>query len=700
MLIKLAFAAILSPSADPALAANPLLAEWTGPLGGMPPFADIKVEHFKPALEAAMAEQLAAVDKIAADPSRATFENTLAPLERSARPFDRVNNIYKEVWSLTMSTPEFQKVESEMEPKLAAFQDKIVQNAKLFARIAAVYETRGSLPDPEQKRLVWRYYTNFVREGARLDETGKKRVAEINERLAGLYTAFTQNVLAEENAYTLFLDKEEDAAGLPDSLRSSAAAAAEERGRKGAWAVLNTRSSVEPFLTFSSRRDLREKAWRSFISRGDHGDDRDNKKIITEILKLRAERALLLGYPTHAHWRLEDSMAGTPDRAMGLMESVWPAAKARVRDEVADMQALADKEGRGAVIEPWDYLYYAEKVRKDKYDLDENEIKPYLQLEKLREGLFFVAGRLFGLQFTPVPDAPVYHPDVKAWQVRGGDGRLVGLWYFDPWARPGKKSGAWMSEYRCQERFDKEITPIVSNNANFVKGRSGEPVLVSWDDAQTMFHEFGHALHGLLSSVKYPALAGTSVARDYVEFPSQLLESWLETPEVLARFCLHHRTGKPMPAELQAKIRRASKFNQGYMTSEYLSSALVDMKAHLAGEREIEPAAFERETLARIGMPREIVLRHRLPHFQHVFSSDGYSAGYYSYLWADTLSADAFEAFQEGEGPFDQAVAGRLLRCVFSAGDTVDPAEAYRAFRGRDPGTAALMRKRGFPAAR
>jgi peptidyl-dipeptidase Dcp len=696
MFLSLTVASIAGAQARPA-AADPLLAEWTGPSGGAPPFDAVKVASFKPALEAAMAEKLAAVEKIAGDPAPADFENTLAALERSGRTFSRVNNIYS-VWSSAMNTPDFQEVEREMEPKLAAFQDRITQNERLFSRIAAVYKTRGrALKDPEQKRLAWRIYTDFVRAGAELDQDGKKRVAEINARLAALYTDFTQNVMAEEDGYTLVLDRKRDLAGLPDSVRSAAAAAAEARGHKGKWAVLNTRSSVEPFLSYSDRRDLREKVWRSFVSRGDHGDARDNKKIITEILKLRAERAARLGYKTHAHWRVEDSMARTPERAMELMEAVWPAATARVREEVADMQAVADKEGRGVVIEPWDYLYYAEKVRKAKYDLDADEVKPYLQLEKLREGMFWVAAELFDLHFSPLPDVPVYHPDVRVWQVKDGTGREVGLWYFDPWARPGKKSGAWMSDYRLQERFDGEVPAVVSNNANFVKGRAGGPVLISWDDAVTLFHEFGHALHGLASRVQYPALSGTSVARDYVEFPSQLLERWVETPEVLNRFGVHYRTGKPLPQKLLAKITRASKFNQGFATVEYLAAALVDMKAHLAGGREIEPAAFEREALAGLKMPREIVLRHRLPHFQHLFSSDGYSAGYYSYLWADTLSADAYEAFSEGRGPLDKDVAGRLLRHVFSAGNTVDPAEAYRAFRGRDAGTAALMRKRGFP---
>jgi len=676
---------------------NPLLAPWTGPYGGVPPFDKVAVDAFKPALEAAMAEQLAEVDKIANDAAPPNFDNTLAALERSGRTLDRVATVFG-IYSSTMSTPDFQKVEEEMAPRLAAFTDQITQNEKLFKRIAAVYEARDAAGlTPEQKRLAWLDYTNFVRAGAKLDPAAKKRLSEINQRLATLYTKFSQNLLADEADYVLYLDQESDLAGLPDSVRSAAAAAAEQRGQKGKWAVLNTRSSMEPFLTYSDRRDLREKVWRTYYSRGDHADAHDNNAIITEILKLRAERAKLLAYQTHAHWRLENSMAGTPERAMQLMEAVWKPAVARVREEVADMQAIADKEGAKIKIEPWDYRYYAEKVRKAKYDLDQNEVKPYLQLEKLREGMFWVAGQLFGFTFTPVEGVPVYQADMRVYKVTDPAGRLLGLWYFDPYARPGKNSGAWMNAYRSQERFDREITTIVSNNTNFVKGKPGEPILISWDDATALFHEFGHALHGLNSNVSYPSLSGTNVARDYVEFPSQLLERWLSTPEVLNRFALHYQTGKPIPAELVRKIEKAATFNQGFATVEYLASALVDMKLHLAGDQTIDPDAFERDTLTALGMPSEIVMRHRTPQFGHVFSGDGYSAGYYSYLWSDTLSADAWEAFTEAGGPYDKAVAKRLRDDVFSAGNTVDPAEAYRAFRGRDPGIAALMRKRGFP---
>ena len=678
---------------------NPLLAPWSGPWGGVPPFGRFEPADLKPALEVAMAENLAEIDRIAAEPAPATFDNTIAALERSGHTLDRVSTAYG-VYTSTMNDAEVQAIQREMSPKLAEFNDRIFQNAKLFARIDAVYAARDRLKlTPEQQRLLWLDYTTFVRAGAKLDAAAKGRLAELNQRLARLYTNFSQNVLAEEDSQMVLLEKEADLAGLPGAVRDGAATAAAARGKQGQWAIVNTRSSVDPFLTYSTRRDLREKVWRMFVMRGDNGDAHDNNPIIAEVLKLRAERAKLLGYPTHAHWRVEDSMAKTPERAVALMEAVWKPAVARVHEEVADMQAIADQEKAGIRIAPWDYRFYAEKVRKAKYDLDQNDVKPYLQLEKLRDGMFWVAGELFGLRFTPVAEGtvPVYHPDVRVWEVTDAQGKHVGLWYFDPYARPGKSSGAWMNEYQRQSRLEGEVAVIVSNNANFVKGKPGEPILISWDDARTLFHEFGHALHGLNSSVTYPSLAGTSVARDYVEFPSQLLEHWLSTRPVLDRFALHYQTGKPIPAELVQKIEKAATFNQGFATVEYLASALVDMKLHLAGDQTIDPDKFEKDALAALGMPSEIVMRHRTPQFGHVFSGDGYSAGYYSYLWSDTLSADAWEAFLEQGGPYDKAVAKRLRDNVFSAGNTVDPADGYRAFRGRESGIAALMRKRGFP---
>jgi peptidyl-dipeptidase Dcp len=690
-----------APAPAPAVQAgsNPLLEEWTGPYGGVPPFDRVRVEDFRPALEAAMAQELAEVDRIASNPAPPTFENTIAAMEGTGRALARVSTVYG-IWAANMSSPEFQAVEREMAPRLAAFADQITQNAALFRRIDAVYNSpEKARLTPEQQRLAWRYHTNFVRAGARLDAAKKARLSEINQALAGLYTRFGQNVLADEGNQVVVLEREAELAGLPQSLRDAAAAAAAARGMQGKWVITNTRSSTDPFLTYSDRRDLRERVWRMFVDRGEHGET-DNNPIVAQILKLRAERAALLGYPTHAHWRLENAMAGTPERAMELMEAVWTPAVERVRQEVADMQQVANAEGARITIEPWDYRYYMEKVRKARYDLDQNAVKPYLQLERLREGMFWVAGELFGFDFTPVTNVPVFHPDVRVWEVKDrATGRHVGLWYFDPYARPGKRSGAWMNAYRTQERFERPITTIVSNNSNFVKGAGGEPVLISWDDARTLFHEFGHALHGLASSVSYPSLSGTAVPRDYVEFPSQLLEHWISTPEVLQRFAVHYQTGQPIPQELVDRIERAATFNQGFATVEYLASALVDMKLHLAGGADIDPREFERRALAELGMPREIVMRHRTPQFGHVFAGDGYSAGYYSYLWSDVITADAAEAFVEGGGFYSPEVARRLRENIFSVGNTIDPAEAYRAFRGRDPQVEALMRKRGFTTA-
>src|SRR5437868_6717654 len=558
-----------------------------------------------------------------------------------------------------MNDGEMQKIQSDINPNLAALQDKIVQNQKLFARVAAVYEKRDGLQlTPEQKRLLWLDYTGFVRQGAKLDEAAKKQLADLHQQLATLSTKFSQNLLAEEGTQMVLLENESDLSGLSPGLREQAATAAASHGKPGKWAILNTRSSTDPFLTFSTRRDLREKVWRMFVMRGDNGDARDNNASIAEILKLRAEKARLLGYPSYAHWKLEGQMAKTPDRTVELMEAVWKPAVQRGREEVADMQGIASKEKTRIRIEPWDYRFYAEKVRKAKYDLDENDMKPYLQLEKLREGMFWVAGQLFWFKFVPVTDGSVsvYQTDVRVFEVQDQDGKRVGLWYFDPYARPGKNSGAWMNEYRPQSRLlDQPV--IVSNNANFVKGKSGEPILISWDDADTLFHEFGHALHGLNSNVVYPQLAGTNVPRDYVEFPSQLLERWLSTRPVLDQFALHFQTGQPVPAELVKKIERAETFNQGFKTVEYLASALVDMKLHLAKVPTADPRQFEKDTLAALGMPRESVMRHRTAQF------------------------DAYEAFMEASGPHDKAVAKRLHDDVFSVGNTVDPDEGYRAFR-------------------
>jgi peptidyl-dipeptidase Dcp len=693
--------AALAPTAFAKAAAAdlPMLAPWTGPHGGAPAWDKVKVADFQPSLMAALAENRAEIAKIAANKAAPTFANTIAAYENAGRTLDRVTTYYG-VYTSTLNDKAMQAVESEMAPKLAAFNDEVIQNSALFARVKAVYDAREhSRLTPEQQRLTYVIYRQFARRGAALGAAQKARLGAINQRLASLYTAFSQNELADEESWTLPLTSQADLAGLPEWLVKSAADTAKAKGLAGQWVFTNTRSSMEPFLVYSSRRDLREKAFKIWAARGDNGDAHDNNANITEILKLRAERAHLLGFPTHAHWITDNQMAGTPDAAMALMMKVWAPAVARVREEVADMQAMADAEGAAGVrIAPWDYRYYAEKVRKAKYDLDENEIKPYLQMEKLREGMFWAAGQLYGFEFAQVRDLPVNLPEIRTFEVRRG-GQRVGLWYFDPYARAGKNSGAWMNAYRNQERFTGQVTPIVSNNANFVKGAPGEPVLVSWDDAVTMFHEFGHALHGLNSNVTYPTLSGTAVARDFVEFPSQLNEHWLPTHEVLSQFALHYKTGAAMPDALVAKIRKAHTFNQGFSTVEYLASAIVDMKAHLAGDTPVDPKQFEPATLAAIGMPSEIIMRHRMPHFGHIFSGDGYSAGYYDYIWADTLTADAAEAFAEAPGGFyDKPTAKRLHDSIMSVGNTIDAAEAFRRFRGRDVQIDALMRDRGFPA--
>jgi len=675
---------------------NPLLKKWEGEFSGVPPFANVQVAWFKPAMEAAIARNLTEVESVAGNREAATFQNTIEALEKTGQDLARVGTVYG-IWSTSMSDSAFQAVEQDIEPQLAAMYDKIVQNEKLFRRIEAVYQSPAKEKlTPEQQRLVWVHYNNFVRAGAKLDAAKKKEIADINQNLAELYTKFSQNLLADESEQALVLEKDEDVKGLPQSLRDAAAATAAKKG-KGRYVITNTRSAVEPFLTYADDRALREKAWRMFVNRGDNGNEHDNNAIITDILQLRARRAELLGYKTHAHWRLENTMAKTPERALELLERVWVPAIARVREEVADMQALADKQKAGIKIEPWDYRYYMEKVRMARYNLDVNEVKQYMQLDKLREAMFWVAGELFDFDFKEVTTVPVYHPDVRVWEMTSKTtGEHVGLFYFDPYAREGKRSGAWMNSYRDQQLLAK-TTPIVSNNLNLIKGKEGEPDLITWDEAVTLFHEFGHGLHGLCSRVTYPSLAGTSVVRDYVEFPSQLLEHWVGTPEVLQKYAVHYKTGKPIPLALVDKIKKAATFNQGFSTTEYLASALVDMKLHLAGNVKIDADAFEKETLTQMGMPSEIVMRHRTPQFGHIFSGDGYSAGYYSYLWADVLTADGFNAFAEAGGPYDKAMAQKLMAYVLSVGNSIDPEQGYLNFRGRSPEIDALMKKRGFP---
>lgn len=679
---------------------SPFLTEWKGEHGGYPRFDLIEPSQFKEALLKGMELKRKDIKAITDQSLNPDFENSIAALEDEGRAYSRALHFF-DIYTSTMNDKQMQSIENEMRPLLAKFDDEIIQNDDLFQRIKAVYESKDvSGLTPEQKRLTEVYFRLFSRQGAGLDEKSKKRLREINERLAVLFTTFSHNLLSDEEKQMLVLENDSDLSGLPDNMRADLAAQAETRGMKGKWIVSNTRSSMEPFLTFSTRRDLREKAWRMWTRRGDNNDAHDNKAIISEILKLRAERAGILGFPSHAHWILDDNMAKTPEAAMKLMMKVWKAAVARIREEVADMQGIADKEKAGITIAPWDYRFYAEKVRKAKYDIDQGEVKQYLRLEKIREGMFWAANQVYGIEMVKIAGLPVLNPDVEVYEVRKG-GKQIGLWYFDPYSREGKRSGAWMNEYRTQEKFKESITPIVSNNSNFVKGKAGEPVLISWDDAETMFHEFGHALHGLLSAVDYPSLAGTNVKRDFVEFPSQVNERWLLTKEVLSKFALHCKTGKPMPDELAAKLRKAKTFNQGFITGEYLSSALYDMKIHLAAtaDKTIAPDQFEKDCMKEIACPEEIVMRHRPTQFSHIFADDGYSAGYYAYIWADTMSADAAEAFNEAGGFYDRKTCDRFRESIFTVGNSIAPEIAFRNFRGRDVDTNALMRDRGFPIA-
>lgn len=677
---------------------NPLLAEWTGPYGGVPAFNKMKLADLKPAIEKGMALQLAEIEAIANNPAPPTFENTIEAMERAGEELNRAFTYYG-IWSSNMSSPEFRQIQAELAPKISEFSSKISQNEKLFQRIKTVYENAQENPLPaDQQRVVELVYEGLAMEGADLDQASKERYAAINKELSSLYTNFSNNVLADEENYVVYLTKDQ-LSGLPESFIKAAAKAAADRGQEGKYAVTNTRSSMDQFLTYSDERALREKVWNNYYSRGDNGDQYDNNKNIANILKLRDERVALLGHDNFAEWRLQNRMAKTPERAMELMNAVWPAALARVKEEVADMQAVADAEGAKITIAPWDYRYYAEKVRKQKYDLESDEVKQYLQLDNLTQALFFTAGELFNYDFKPVPEGsvPVFHEDVKVWEVTDKTtGEHIGLWYLDPFARPGKRSGAWATTYRSHTTFDGKETVLASNNSNFVKPAPGEPVLISWDDATTFFHEFGHALHFFASNVKYPTL--NSGVRDYTEFQSQLLERWLSTDKVINQFLKHHETGEVIPASLVAKIKNASTFNQGFGTTEYLASALMDMKYHTVDPEGIDPDKFERETLAALNMPSEIVMRHRSPHFSHVFSGEGYATGYYGYLWADVLTSDAAEAFEEAPGGFyDKEVAARLVKYLFAPRNSMDPAEAYRKFRGRDAKIDALMRDRGFP---
>jgi len=680
---------------ETAMSDNILLQDYTGPYGGVPAFDKMKVDQIQPAVIEGMAQGLKDIEAIANNTEVPTFENTIEAMERAGHGLDNVFTYYG-IFSSNMSSPEFREVQSQLAPKLSDYRSKINQNEALFKRVKAVYDASqtNSLP-ADQQRVTELVYKGFEMNGAELDAEKKKRYAEINKELSSLYNKFGDNVLHDEENYITYLNKDQ-LDGLSDGFVKSAAKIATDNGKEGQYAITNTRSSMDPFLTYSTERELRKQVWTNYYSRGDNGDQYDNNTLIAEILKLRRERVKLLGYSNYAEWRLQDRMAKTPANAMGLMEAVWPAAIARVKEEVADMQDVA---GDDLKIQPWDYRFYAEKVRQKKYNLDSDEVKQYLQLDKLTQALFYTAGRLFNYKFTPVKEGkvPVFHEDVKVWEVTDKDsGKAIGLWYLDPFARPGKRSGAWATTYRSHTTFDGPKTVLASNNSNFVKPAPGEAVLVSWDDAETFFHEFGHALHFFSSNVKYPTLNGG--VRDYTEFQSQLLERWLSTDEVINQFLVHNKTGEPIPDSLVQKIKKASTFNQGFATTEYLASALMDMKLHLADPENIDIDAFERETLAELNMPSELPMRHRTPHFGHVFSGEGYATAYYGYMWADVLTSDASEAFKNApDGFYDKAVADKLVKYLFAPRNSIDPAEAFRLFRGRDAKIEALLRDRGFP---
>ncbi len=671
-----------------------LLSPWSGPYGGVPPWDRVNPTDFSPALTAVLAEHSEAITAIAANPSPPDFDNTIVALERAGLAKSRVLRMFA-VMRLNMSTPEYRALDAEWQPKLAAAHDAIIFAPGLFERIDAVHRSvPHSALRADQARLVTLLWDGFVRSGARLGEADRQRLSAINQELASLYAAFRAKILADENTWTL-LEHEDDLAGLPAGLVSAAAEAARERGLRG-WAILNTRSSVDRFLTFSVHRRHRETVWKRFKSRGDNGDGNDTNATIIRAVKLRAERVALLGFPSHAHWQMADSMAGTPDAARALLMRVWPAAVARVRDEVEQMQALASKEDEPLTIEPWDYLYYAERVGQSTFNVDAAQLTPYFELGRMLDAAFWSAEQRYAVAFREISGSvPVFHQDVRVWEVTDvPSGAHRGLFYLDTFARAGKRSGAWASSYREQHHMDGGATALVSNNNNFLRGSPGAPVFVSVDDVRTLFHEFGHSLHALLQDVAYPTLGDTP--RDFVELPSQINEQWVFTRELLDRFARHHETNEPLPDALVQQMRAAESISQGYKTVEAVSAAILDLELHTRADGLFEPKAFEKEMLERIGMPHEIALRHRLPQFDHLFGSDGYSGLYYSYLWADVMAADGWQAFAENGGPWSAEMAARFRTHVLSDGNSIDRAEAYRRFSGRDPDVTALLKERGL----
>jgi peptidyl-dipeptidase Dcp len=678
---------------------NPLLATWNTPYG-LPPFDRAAPEYFKPAFERALAEQRAEIDAIGHATDAPSFENTVAAFDRSGRLLARLDGLF---YNLTSSetSPALQAVERELAPVMAAHNSAIYMHAGLFQRVDALHAKRDALGlSPEQQRLLERVHLDFVRAGAKLSPSAQARYAQVMERLAELTTRFSQNVLADESSDRLVLLREADLAGLPDFVRAAARQAAAERGIDQAWVITLSRSHIVPFLTFSDRRDLREQAYKAWTTRGEHEGPHDNRPVAREILALRHEQARLHGHTNYADYALADTMAGRASAVNELLMKVWQPAKASVEQERQALQAMLLSRGESSDIQAWDWRYYAEKVRQARYDLDEAEVKPYFPLDRMVEAVFDCAQRLFGVRFVEQPGLKVYHPDVKVYEVRDAADGLIGIFLHDNFARPSKRSGAWMSSYRVQSKNGaggEQVTPIVVNNNNFAKGAPGEPTLLSFDDARTLFHEFGHGLHGLLSNVTYERLSGTNVLRDFVELPSQLFEHWLSQPQVLKRHARHHRTGEAIPDDLVKRLQAARNFNQGYETVRYTASALVDMAVHSLGSAEApDIAAFEAAELSRIGMPPGIGMNHRLAHFQHLFSGSSYAAGYYVYLWAEVLDADGFDAFLETGNPFDPAVAQRLRQYIYSSGNSIEPSEAYQAFRGRAATVEPMLRKKGL----
>lgn len=693
LLASICLAAMAVPAmAAPAATDPAILWNWTGPYEGLPPFDKADPKLFSPALGTAIMSRQAEIDAITASPAAPTFENTIAALERAGQKLDRVNSIFS-VMTSNVSNDAWEALDKEWSPKFAGADDKINFNDALFTRIAAVNANPAGLT-PEQVRLTKHYYDQYVRSGAKLDARGKAELGRINERLAALFSDFSAKLLADENTWTV-IDSEASLAGVPAATIATYKAAAKKRDSPGKIFVVNTRSAVDPLLTFAANRAVRKQVWKKFVARGDNADKNDTNAVVTEIVKLRADRAKLLGFATHADWRMQGTMAHTPAAATALMMRVWPAAIARVAEEVTDMQKIADADGAKLTIEPWDYRFYAEKVRKARYDLDQAQLKPYFELNNIINASYWAAGKLYGFTFKEVTGTvPVFAPNVRVWEVRDGKRGFVGLFYRDDFARAGKRSGAWMTSYRSPSTFDGPVTLLGSNNNNFTESPKGEPVLISLDDARTLFHEFGHALHYLSIQQKYP---GHGMPRDFVEYPSQFNEHWVLTPEVLDKFARHYETGAAMPQALIDKVQASEKFNQGFAVTEYLSSALVDMALHTTADGIIDPDKFERDTLAALKMPPQLVMRHRLPQFGHLFSSDSYSAGYYSYLWSEVMDADTWAAFQESKVPWDPEIAKRYKDVVLATGNTTDRGEAFRKFRGRDPEVKAYLEKRGFP---